>query len=140
MEDFDPDLTVNPVILAKLQFEARKNEGKRGNKKLGPTVIGAPGALFKLAKAGFRVEDTKTVKVETAADKNQRGLKGIDHAIEHQVWRRRGFGMYHRACAAERALIHARPTACPSACCTACRTRRKDRGVTLARLGVPHRR
>jgi len=25
MEDFDPDLTVNPVILAKLQFEARKN-------------------------------------------------------------------------------------------------------------------
>ena len=76
MEDFDPELTINPVILAKMEFEKRQKQKRRG-KGAGPAVWrGGPGAL---ARLNFRIDAKKSDEPP-----GKRGLKNIDMMIAHQ--------------------------------------------------------
>ena len=78
MEDFDPDLTLNPVILAKMEFERNKHRAAKGKAK-GRLGGGAgPGAL---ARLGLRISRHQGPP-EPAA---KAGLKTIDAMIHKQV-------------------------------------------------------
>ena len=48
MQDFDPDLKLNPVLLAKLEVERQKAAQKKGKGQTGPVWRGGPGALARL--------------------------------------------------------------------------------------------
>ena len=76
MEDLDPELKLNPVIIAKMEFEkeqARKKGGKGGKKAAGGY---GPGALKRL---GINITPQST-----PVEKKQMGLKGIDVMIHQQ--------------------------------------------------------
>jgi len=78
MEDFDPELTVNPVILAKMAYERERAGRKRRKGKHGaggPVWRGGPGAL---ARLGLKIV-AKAPKEE--GPKTLRGLKEIDVMI-----------------------------------------------------------
>jgi len=87
MEDFDPDLTLNPVVLAKLQVEKDRQAKRKGKKGAAAAKYATDnrGALFKLARAGFGVNETQVKKPETKEEKNQAGFAQIDELLDAQL-------------------------------------------------------
>jgi len=77
MEDLDPELKLNPVIVAKIELEkeAARKGGKGGKGKKAAGAYG-PGALKRL---GINITPTAT-----PAEKKQAGLKGIDVMLQQQ--------------------------------------------------------
>ena len=77
IEDFDPELKLNPVILAKMEVERLKgfNKGKKG-KKGGPVWRGGPGAL---ARLGITLEQKKE---EPPEQKRKANMRNIDVMLQ----------------------------------------------------------
>jgi hypothetical protein len=70
MEDLDPELTLNPVILAKMEMQRARGAKKNGKGKKANAPVGA----FK--KLGIRISGSQPEEPQT-----KRGLKQIDYAL-----------------------------------------------------------
>jgi hypothetical protein len=82
LEDFDPEMRLNPVILAKLEVErlkAARRRGKKPGKGGGPVWRGGPGALarlnFKMEKEGEKEKEPKKANMKTIDVMLQRANK-----------------------------------------------------------------
>ena len=71
MEDLDPEMTINPVMAAKMEME--NNQGGRGGRRRAP--VGAPGALGKLGITLSPVE-------KKPVPKGEKYLKNVDKMLE----------------------------------------------------------
>ena len=76
IEDFDPELKLNPVILAKLEVE-RMRRFKKNRKPGGPVWRGGPGALARLGITLAKEEGKK-------AEPKKLNMKNIDVMLQKE--------------------------------------------------------
>ena len=126
LEDFDPELRLNPVILAKLEVERLKAIRRRGKpgKGGGPVWRGGPGALarlnFKMEKEGEKEKEPKKANMKNIdvmlqrANKAQPQTAGAAREITRRALTMHSQAKEHKrhAFAADRMIAEAKTAQC----------------------------